>query len=297
MIVVGGWPGRRVVGGNGRFGVLPAEFAALGPEPSPLQNDVDPGDEATEFAWVIESLPSSGTVVATDAGGFSHTGAPDGTYETVYRLYTWAPGGPVVDRGTATITTIFGTGAAGRIYNVAVSLTAGTATGEASATAPGALMTAVASLVAGSFSAQPGSAIPGQVFTAVASLLAGAGTTRTVYRPTGDAGGSGWVATPAGPLFEAIDEITPNDADFISTQVAGSAPTYHPIGPIAPGSFTLRVRADTIGPGATLTVTLFDAFGAPLATVSTPINSTRTTHELDFDLTDTATQFSLEVAP
>lgn len=297
MIVVGGWPGRRVIGGNGRFGVLPAQLAALGPNPSPLADDVDPGDEATEFAWVIESLPAAGNVVADDFGGFEHTGAPDGSYSTVYRLYTWAPGGPVSDRGTATITTIFGTGGAGVTFTATATLVPGSASGQAAGTAPGALLTAAASLIAGSFSSQPGSAVPGAILTAVTQLLAGLGTGRTIFRPTSDAGASGWTATPTGPLYAALDEQAADDGDFISTQIAGSAPALFGIGPITPGSFTLRVRADTVGAGATLTATLYDAFGAPLAQVTQPINSTRATYELDFDLSATATQISLEVAP
>jgi hypothetical protein len=108
MIVLGGWPGR-VVLGTGRFGVRPDEFATLGDFDSPLEACVDPGDENTEFAWVIRSLPSSGTLVANDDGGMSHTGAADGTYVHPFGLYTWAPGGPGVYEGDTGFTTSFGT--------------------------------------------------------------------------------------------------------------------------------------------------------------------------------------------
>lgn len=127
MIVVGGWPGRIVVGLNGRFGARPADFADLGDFPSPLANDVDGGDETTEFVAVVQSLPASGSVVFDDFGGFEHTGAADGSYATAYRLCTWAQGGPVTVRvPDAVITTNFGAG-----LPFAVTGAGGIASGEA----------------------------------------------------------------------------------------------------------------------------------------------------------------------
>lgn len=109
MIVVGGWPGRKVIGGNGRFGVLPSEIGNGGDFYSPLFNDIQAGDSTKEFVMVAKSLPSSGTVVLDDFGGFEHTGAVDGSYQTVVTLYTWAAGGPVTKYSPdETITTIFG---------------------------------------------------------------------------------------------------------------------------------------------------------------------------------------------
>ena len=109
MITLGGWTGRNVLG-NGRFGYVPSEFAALGIDPSPLADDADlPTDVATEFVWVIKgSLPSSGALVCNDDGGMSHTGAADGSYTTLYDLYTWAPGGGVTSEGEGSFTTNFG---------------------------------------------------------------------------------------------------------------------------------------------------------------------------------------------
>lgn len=133
MKVVGGFGffGRHVVGLNGRYGVRPAEFASSGSFSSPLLDDVDPGDDNTEFLWVIRSpLPSSGVLTADDDGGMSHTGAADGSYTTSYDLYTWPPGGPAVYEGIGSFTTNFG----------AVTLLASPAAG---ATATAALTTAI----------------------------------------------------------------------------------------------------------------------------------------------------------
>jgi hypothetical protein len=120
MIVLGGWPGRIVLG-TGRFGVRPDEFANLGDFNSPLDACVDPGDENTEFAWVIGSLPASGTLDGNDDGAMRHTGAADGTYTIPFNLYTWAPGGPGVDEGSTSFETTFGAGVAADLalaYNV-----------------------------------------------------------------------------------------------------------------------------------------------------------------------------------
>lgn len=112
MIVVGGWPGRNVIGLNGAFGVRPAAFAVGGSFDSPLLNDVDGGDGTTEFVAVVATLPGSGAVVFNDDGGFSHTGAADGTYTTTFTLYTWAQGGPLTQHSpNEEIQTAFGSGA------------------------------------------------------------------------------------------------------------------------------------------------------------------------------------------
>jgi hypothetical protein len=157
MIVVGRWtPNRIVVGLNGHFGALPAQFGVGGDFPSPWLNDVDPGDEATEFAGVVQSLPGSGTVTLSDIGEFQHTGAANGTYITTDTRLTWPPGGPItVHTPDEEIETNFGSGggvdgtASGRVLAAAAALIAGTASGPASATAAGVTLTAGAALLPG----------------------------------------------------------------------------------------------------------------------------------------------------
>jgi hypothetical protein len=176
MIVVGGWPGRNVVGLNGRFGVRPADFAALGDFPSPLADDADlPGDATTEFVAVVQSLPGSGTVVFDDFGGFQHTGAADGTYTTTFRLVTWAQGGPVTEHSPLeTITTSFGVvPAAGVTLTAVASLIAGTASGGVSATAAGVTLAASAGLLPGAAAGQVNATAAGRTLAASAALLAG----------------------------------------------------------------------------------------------------------------------------
>lgn len=177
MIVVGGWPGRIVVGLSGRFGVRPADFATGGDFDNPLLNDVDlPGDETTEFVAVVQSLPASGTVTFDDDGGFEHAGAADGTYTTTFTLYTWAQGGPLTAHTPdETITTQFGAVAApGATLTATASLIPGSASGAIGATAAGATLTASASLLSGSASGQVAGTAAGATLTAVAGLIAGA---------------------------------------------------------------------------------------------------------------------------
>lgn len=111
MIVVGGWPGRQVIGLNGRFGVRQSELASGGAEPNPFLNNFDVGDDAaTEMVVVVTSLPGSGTVTLADDGDFTHAGAADGSYQTLGTVFSWAPGGPLVVHSTPeSISTTFGT--------------------------------------------------------------------------------------------------------------------------------------------------------------------------------------------
>lgn len=179
MIVIGGWPGRIVVGLSGRFGVRPAGFASGGDFPNPFVNDTDSGDETTEFVAVVQSLPSSGIVTFDDDGGFSHTGAADGTYATTVRLYTWPQGGPITEHTPdEVITTSFGgaAGAPGALLASAASLIPGGASGAIGASAPGTTLTATSSMIAGSASAAGAGVAPGVTLVASSSLLRGSAT-------------------------------------------------------------------------------------------------------------------------
>lgn len=120
MIVVGGWPGRNVVDLNGHFGVLPAGMSTGGDFANPLAESVDGGDTATEFMLSALSIPGSGAVSLADDGTYIHSGAADGAYLLRGTLYTWAPGGPVVNRGEVRIVSKFGTLAAPVLLGPAV---------------------------------------------------------------------------------------------------------------------------------------------------------------------------------
>lgn len=97
----------------GLAGVRPANFAALGTDPSPLSNDLPSlGDRANaEWLWaLLPPLPASGTTGVDDRGGYELVAPADGVYAQDYRgLVMPSSGAP--QEYTATITTTVGAGA------------------------------------------------------------------------------------------------------------------------------------------------------------------------------------------
>lgn len=213
----------------------------------------------------------------------------------------------------------------GATVNATTTMIAGAASGQANATAAGVTVTAVASLIAGSATAANGgtaagatvqastSLIPGSAtgtaagtaagatLAAAASLIAGAasGAAATIYRPTSDVSAVGWTATPPGPLYDAIDETSANDADFITSPPLSSAtPASFGIGPLAAGSYRIRVRASTNFGVGILRVKLLDISGTTLATSSDQtITDVPTTYEPEVTIASgVATRVQIEVA-
>lgn len=91
----------RLVYGVDGFGVLGSVIrstTATGAHGSGLlYNDWDPGDDAKEFRALLVTPPSSGSLFINEDGSFTLTGAADGSYSLVYRLFVDG-----VDMGTAT---------------------------------------------------------------------------------------------------------------------------------------------------------------------------------------------------
>lgn len=256
MIVVGGWPGRIVVGLNGRFGVRPADFAALGDFPSPFADDADlPGDATTEFVGVVQSLPGSGTVRFGDDGGFEHTGAADGSYTTTFTLYTWAQGGPLTAHTPdEVITTTFGAvPAPGATLTAAASLIPGSASGAIGATAAGATLTAAAALLAGSASGQVNATQGGVSLSAAASLLPGAAS--------GVSAG-----TAPGALLAASAALLPGSALAPDRTVPGVL--LQAGASLLPGAATGPSSASV--PGVLLTVAASGSWGSAYMTPTSP---------------------------
>lgn len=79
------------------LGVLGADVPDFGISgSSPLLNDGL--NLASEYRWWIESLPLDGTLTVYENGAFEFSGAADGTYSFVYRLFEDG-----ADYGTATV--------------------------------------------------------------------------------------------------------------------------------------------------------------------------------------------------
>jgi hypothetical protein len=106
ILVDGGM--NRLVPAPGTYGVIPANFAALGTSPSPLANDADlPGDANTEWMWMLLApLPSSGTTDVNDQGGYALTGAANGVHTQGYRGFTLSPAGITAVYDTTIETTV-----------------------------------------------------------------------------------------------------------------------------------------------------------------------------------------------
>ena len=87
------------------FGINGADIPTTGDNGgSPVLND---GIFSTsEYHWRIETAPSSGVVTIYPDMSYEHTGAADGSWTWVYRLYEDG-----VSVGTATVTDVFGTAA------------------------------------------------------------------------------------------------------------------------------------------------------------------------------------------
>lgn len=105
--------------------------------PGYLYNDVDGGDSGKEFQGLIVTPPSAGTFFAYEDGSFSLTGAADGSYSFVYRLYVDG-----VDLGTATSYITIGAGgtdasASGSVDAVDLISITGAASTSTNATATG----------------------------------------------------------------------------------------------------------------------------------------------------------------
>lgn len=91
-----------------------------------LYNDWVSGDDGKEFRGLIITPPSSGTLFTYENGSFELTGAADGSYTFVYRLFVDG-----VDLGTATANLIIGEASVVAPVNVSIpSITGDTVQGQ-----------------------------------------------------------------------------------------------------------------------------------------------------------------------
>lgn len=109
MILKGGIPGVIAKPGPGLgHGITPAQVAAGAPAASPLLNDFDPADTATELIWVLlPPLVPTGTTEVNDRGRYWLLSPGAGTWVQLYRVLALpTTGAPVV--GEASIFTMVG---------------------------------------------------------------------------------------------------------------------------------------------------------------------------------------------
>ncbi len=100
MILKGGIPGVIAKPGPGLgHGITPAQIGTAGNADSPLLNDIDPGDDATQLLWaLLPPIISTGTTLVDDLGGYALEAPSAGIWTQAYRLLAMpATGAPVVD--------------------------------------------------------------------------------------------------------------------------------------------------------------------------------------------------------
>lgn len=121
--------------------------------------------------------------------------------------------------------------------------------------------------------------------------------TLVAYRPLSDIDANGWTATPGGALYSCIDEVTLDNADFISSPDLGT-PTTIGIPAMPAGTYDLRIAMDRDAPSGSLRAVLLDAGGATVGISAWQVvTATITTYTLSVTISGTATQIRLEVSP
>jgi len=161
--------------GLGGRGVLGADIPSGGDDGAPpLYNDLETGDETSEFRIVLTDVPAGLDIFMREDSSFDAS-APDGTYVFSYDVYvTDEDVGEYSYSGSQPIT--FGelaSNAPGVTLTATGILIAGLASGATHATAAGVMLTANSILLAGSAETIGGANVPGVVLVASSILIAG----------------------------------------------------------------------------------------------------------------------------
>jgi len=288
--------GALVVGHRG-LGVLGSAVPSSGDNGAGyLYNDLNlPADASKEVRGLILTQPSAGSLFAYEDSSFEFSGAPDGSYSFTYRLYvdgvdtgtgtsTLQVGSPVATVSAVTASPVF-SGSANQSASCQVSVTTASPafSGSANQFVSCQINTVTASpAFSGSASvdgtpaevtisvttASPvfgGSASSGSsatiTTTTAASVFSGSasGITSTIARPNADISNTGWTPSTGSDLYAMLDEVSPDDADYISTSTLGAVCKMSLNATAFPGgaSQQLNIRASS-STGNGLTVVIKD---------------------------------------
>ena len=122
--------------------------------------------------------------------------------------------------------------------------------------------------------------------------------TSGILRPSADLVPGGWTATPSGPLYDAINEATASDTDYITSPDLAT-PAVFALSASAPaGSFNVRVRASRSDAAGQVRVRFLDESNTDVGgTAWQTLTNTPTTYTLSATTTATATRARIEVQP
>lgn len=120
----------------------------------------------------------------------------------------------------------------------------------------------------------------------------------TIYRPGSDISVGGWTATGAASLFDAINEVSASDTDYI-TGPDLSTPTVLGLTASMPaGNYTVRVRSSYTGGSGQVRVRFLNTSNVDVGgTAWQAVTGTLTTYTLSATTTGTADRFRIEVQP
>lgn len=121
----------------------------------------------------------------------------------------------------------------------------------------------------------------------------------TIYRPSSDVLATGWVPSTGSALWDMIDEVSPSDADYITSPIiAGSqgAAICGLSGTLVAGSYMVKIRANATTTGKQVKVSLLDGSNASQGDTGW-VNVTASYAEYDTPVTTTgtATRVKMEV--
>ena len=268
-------PGALVVGHRG-LGVLGSDIPSTGDNGAGyLYNDLTlPADAGKEVRGLILTQPSAGSLFAYEDSSFEFSGAPDGIYTFTYRLYVDG-----VDTGTGTSTLQVGSPVAA----ISVVTASPTFSGSANQSASCQTSATTASPVFSGSASVDGTPAEATISVTTASPAfsgSAAGITSTIARPTSDISNTGWTPSTGSDLYAMLDEVSPDDADYISTSSVGAVCKMSLNATQYPGSasqqLSLRASSST---GNGLTVVIKDG-ATTIATRSLTLTPTFDLHTI-----------------
>jgi hypothetical protein len=122
--------------------------------------------------------------------------------------------------------------------------------------------------------------------------------TVSIYRPGSDVTTTGWVASTGGTYYSLIDEVSYDDADYITSPTVGSGSpiTMGLTGSVPAGTYDVRVRVKRTGSTGQVKVHLLDSSNTDLGSSSwQTLTTSFASYTLSVTTTGTATRVRIEV--